>query len=313
MFVLLDHAWFTLTGPDAERYLQGQVTADVRAIGAHEVLPACLCDHKAALQALVWIRRIPAEVGGGFRIDCPLELAEIVHARLERYLIADNAVLVPLPGDEHLILVHLVDDAAAAIPSAAGPAPSAGSLGASARANRFGRPGLDLIFPAGSRDAVLAALEDSGQREATPAALDGLRIDSLTPAWGAELVPGILAPEAGLGAPAISLSKGCYLGQEVFSRLKSVGRARRLLARVEGAPGSPDLIVGAELFLSADATARPAGRLTTVAADGRRALAIVSRAIAERGEAVWASAPPAAEKPLCSPLRLAQTLEPFAR
>ena len=47
--------------------------------------------------------------------------------------------------------------------------------------------------------------------------------------------------EGGLETEAISYTKGCYLGQEVMARLKSMGKVRRQLARVCGAGQPPQL------------------------------------------------------------------------
>src|SRR3954467_6753383 len=50
----------------------------------------------------------------------------------------------------------------------------------------------------------------------------------------ADVGPGELPNEGGLDAEAISYTKGCYLGQEVMARLKSMGQLRRRLLRVQG-------------------------------------------------------------------------------
>jgi folate-binding protein YgfZ len=60
---------------------------------------------------------------------------------------------------------------------------------------------------------------------------------------GAEDLP----QEAGLGESAVSYTKGCYLGQEVMARLRSMGRVRRKLIPVRSSESltSPcDLYVG---------------------------------------------------------------------
>jgi folate-binding protein YgfZ len=54
------------------------------------------------------------------------------------------------------------------------------------------------------------------------------------PAWGAELTEDTLPPEAGLDKTHIDYHKGCYIGQEVISRLKSVGHVNRALQRFTG-------------------------------------------------------------------------------
>ena len=61
--------------------------------------------------------------------------------------------------------------------------------------------------------------------------MEALRIDHGVPAWGRELLEGMLPPEALLEATDISYNKGCYIGQEVISRIKSAGKVNRRLTR----------------------------------------------------------------------------------
>ena len=66
---------------------------------------------------------------------------------------------------------------------------------------------------------------------------------------GIPSVPGDIGPadlpnEGGLEADAISYSKGCYLGQEVMARIKSLGRVRRTLVRVTGTVAPPAVPAG---------------------------------------------------------------------
>jgi folate-binding protein YgfZ len=63
------------------------------------------------------------------------------------------------------------------------------------------------------------------------------RIIAGIPAIPADIGPTDLPNEAGLEAEAISYTKGCYLGQEVMARLKSMGQVRRRLLRVQGVTG----------------------------------------------------------------------------
>ncbi|MGH7995152.1 MAG: aminomethyl transferase family protein, partial [Opitutaceae bacterium] len=55
------------------------------------------------------------------------------------------------------------------------------------------------------------------------------------------LGPGDLPQEGGLGEAAVAYGKGCYVGQEVMSRLKTRGRLRRRLCRVRWAGARPPL------------------------------------------------------------------------
>jgi tRNA-modifying protein YgfZ len=63
------------------------------------------------------------------------------------------------------------------------------------------------------------------------------RIAAGIPAVSVDVGPSDLPNEAGLEADAISFTKGCYLGQEVMARLKSMGQVRRRLLRVRGERG----------------------------------------------------------------------------
>ncbi|MGH3046875.1 MAG: YgfZ/GcvT domain-containing protein, partial [Gaiellaceae bacterium] len=58
-------------------------------------------------------------------------------------------------------------------------------------------------------------------------ALEVMRIEAGTPAWGREVDERVLPAEAGLVERAVSLTKGCYPGQEPIARLHYRGHANR--------------------------------------------------------------------------------------
>jgi folate-binding protein YgfZ len=93
------------------------------------------------------------------------------------------------------------------------------------------------IFPTAERDRVRAQLAE--WREIDTAELERRRIAAGIPAVSADIGPADLPGEGGLEAVAISYTKGCYLGQEVMARLKSMGQVRRRLRRVRGPGGVP--------------------------------------------------------------------------
>jgi folate-binding Fe-S cluster repair protein YgfZ len=156
------------SGPDAVRFLNGQITQDVRKVmGTGLVLPSCVTDAKGKLQFRVWI----AEGCGGVLVICREGMTEDLEARLTRYLIADD------------VEVRDVSD--------------------NFRIEDFGFSEMD----------------------------EAERIAAGIPKWGAELKEGMLPPEAGLDATDISYNKGCYIGQEVISRIKSAGKVNRRLTK----------------------------------------------------------------------------------
>jgi folate-binding protein YgfZ len=87
-----------------------------------------------------------------------------------------------------------------------------------------------------------------------------LRIERGIPSWGNELSTDTLPPEAGLDRTHIDYDRGCYPGQEVISRLKSIGRVNRSLHVVSSSQGSV-LLKG----MVVESGAGVAGELTSVA------------------------------------------------
>ncbi|MFM2221633.1 MAG: hypothetical protein RLZZ553_1381 [Verrucomicrobiota bacterium] len=194
-------------GPDAVRYLNGQITQDVRLLrdSADTALPACITDAKGRLQGFITLYQIKIDPVTLW-IEAPLELRDSMFARLARYLIADDAEIEDLSDSYRLL--HVVDET---------PEPGDFSY------PRYGITGYDRWVPAGS--AVMYG-------EFLPIEeVEAMRISHGIPLWGRELTEGMLPPEAGLDRFAISYQKGCYTGQEVISRIRSAGKMNRQLFR----------------------------------------------------------------------------------
>jgi folate-binding protein YgfZ len=117
-------------------------------------------------------------------------------------------------------------------------------------------PRQGLVFP-GRRDAsenwewILPRSEEAtaraavdGARVATFEEMERARILAAIPSVPADIGPSDLPNEGGLDDCAISYSKGCYIGQEVMARIKSLGRVRRKLVLVSGTGATPPLLSG---------------------------------------------------------------------
>jgi tRNA-modifying protein YgfZ len=198
-------------GPDAVRFLNGQLTQDVRRVAGSAIsLPSCVTDAKGKLQFRVTL----TDRGDGVLwVECPAGPAGGLEARLTRYLIADDVEVVDLTGQ--FALSHGLGTMAGFPPAAI-----------VRESGRFGAAGKDVWVPVG--DALMLA------DDALPLAgdeLEAFRIANGVPFWGRELVEGMLPPEALLDITDISYQKGCYIGQEVISRIKSAGKVNRKLTR----------------------------------------------------------------------------------
>jgi tRNA-modifying protein YgfZ len=221
-------------GPDAVRFLNGQLTQDVRLVLSEETtLPSCVTDAKGKLQFRVTLTAKGPET---LWVSVPTEQAEGLEARLTRYLIADDVEVADLTGQFQLY--HWLGNVTAT--------PAGICSGSS---HRFGVAGTDWWVPAGqeiSADSVFLTADE----------LETLRITHGVPAWGHELYQGLLPPEALLDATDISYHKGCYVGQEVISRIKSAGKLNKRLTR---------FTISAGILVAPGPLENGAGEITSVA------------------------------------------------
>jgi folate-binding protein YgfZ len=154
-----------------------------------------------------------------------------------------------------------------------------------ARIDQLGVPGVVIYVDAQQEDEVLAALASRGALHATPATLEAARIEAGYPVFGLDMTADTIPLEAGIEDRAISLTKGCYVGQEVIIRVlhRGHGRVARRLVRlqVEGdAPPRDSKIFSAEREIGFVTSAAESPRL------GALALGYVHRDFVEPGTAV---------------------------
>lgn len=254
-------------GPDAVRFLNGQLTQDVRkVVGGKISLPSCVTDAKGRLQFRV---RITESDDGALWIEGPEGRAEELEARLTRYLIADDVEVADLTGT--IVPCHLI-----------GPVAQAPAGVIARRSNRFGCEATDWWMPwdAGSGRENGYELPE-GTELLYGDELEALRIGNGIPAWGSELVEGLLPPEAALEDTDISYSKGCYIGQEVISRIKSAGKVNKRLTRFICDAAVPH--AGGPLQ---DAGGKPTGELTSISPTAESGLR-QALGFAKRGTEEW--------------------------
>jgi folate-binding protein YgfZ len=229
-FPVVDVVRFAFTGADRLRYLNGQVSNDLRKLEPGAAMAACILSAKGRLDGVVWIW----SEGDRFVVEGDAALAEPLAMRLERYIVADDVEVAALPPVETF---HVFGPAATAFSDA----------------RKIGRMNIAGVDVPSAPSGCLAATADEVER---------LRIENAVPKWGAELGPETLPAEAGLDALAVNFHKGCYIGQEVVSRIKSVGHANRALRVFDLIGGEPPA-VGTEFF-APDESGRAAAVLTSI-------------------------------------------------
>ena len=207
-------AWVKVrvAGADCERYLNGQITTNLTRVSEMSAGTACLLNAKGKMEAYLTVSKHE----DAFILDAVPELAGSLQSRLEKYIIAD-AVETEDVTDRWSIL-HLVGTSLPAISVEC-------RFGS---ASRFGVPGIDVWCERAQHDQLFAELAGA-MAFADQAEVETFRIEHGVPRWGRELTSDILPPEAGLDETAIDYDKGCYVGQEVISRMKMSGQRSKKL------------------------------------------------------------------------------------
>jgi folate-binding protein YgfZ len=211
---LRPRGFVSVRGPGAEDYLQRMVSNDVAALGAGEACDALLLTPKARVIApLTVVRRTDQD----FLLLTEPELPEVVRSHLLAFRFAAR---LDVEVEEHESFLLL------------GGAPPAGAT-LSVETTEYGEPAFE----------VLDAAPPGHLSRISEEQLERLRIVAGTPRFGREIDDRVLPAEAGLVERAVSLTKGCYPGQEPIARLHYRGHANRSLRvlRVEtDSPLPPD-------------------------------------------------------------------------
>ena len=252
-----------VTGADRIRFLNGQTTNDVRKAGAEATQESCVLNAKGHFDAHVFLSATPNDIW----IDADQELRELLQTRLERYVIADD------------VKIEDVTDQSALFHVLAGSEPKISDAKFDFRSRRLGIDGWDLWVEAARAEAMKGALA-ADYRAMDESEWEVLRIESGIPRWGCELTREIIPPEANLAARAIDYEKGCYIGQEVISRMKMSGQTRQRLC---GVISEKALAPGKELHAETKMVGHVTSAVFSERLNAHIALAIIKRGYTETG------------------------------
>ena len=230
-----------LRGADRQTFLQGMVSNDILALTPGQSCHAALLDSTGHLLADLRVHAFPDYFLAETDPDC----FPVLSRTLDKFLIMEDVQLADVTAQWATLTVlgQEASEFVASLPSLPGEIRPLAYLLV---------PGLDLWLPA-------ALIADAWDRLIAAGAVplgeedwEVLRVEAGLPAWGRELTPAILLPEAGMD-DAVSYTKGCYVGQEIVARLHARGHANRALRC---------------LLLDEDAPVPPPGTTIHVSEDG---------------------------------------------
>lgn len=214
-------------GPDAATFLQGQFSNDLRPLPSAPAVYGLWLDVKGRVIADSYVCDGPPK--DEFLLFSVHSPAAALLRRLEDFVIADDVTVEDQTSQ--WVGFALVGEGSGAW------------LAAEARLGRFfpGRRGAqeswEWLVPRDAAAACRAGL--TGARELSEEELERIRIRAGIASVPADIGPKDLPNEGGLERDAVAYDKGCYLGQEVMMRLRTRGRVRRKLARVQGEGALP--------------------------------------------------------------------------
>jgi tRNA-modifying protein YgfZ len=199
-------------GPDAESYLQGQLSQDVAGLAVGGSAFSFLLQPQGKVDAWLRITRL---AGDEFALDVDAGWGEVVIARLRRFLLRVKVEIEPV-------------DWTVAV------------LG-----------GAEEIAPEGcwrvvsEVEGTTTLLGPSVSGDLGPDEYETLRIEELVPRMGSEIDESTIPASTGVVERSVSFTKGCYTGQELVARIDSRGgNVPTRLRRVRG-----DVPIGATVLV----------------------------------------------------------------
>jgi tRNA-modifying protein YgfZ len=215
--LLPDRGVVKIDGADARRFLNGLLTSDIEALTPDAPRFAALLTPQGKILFDGIVAAVPPEDGTALFIDCPRALVSDLVRRLNFYKLRAKVIIEDL--SEALGVLALWDGTGTTEYGLVYPDPRLPALG------------LRVMLPPHLAEA---AARDLGATLVEPEAYEAHRIALGVPRGGADFAYGDAFPhEADMDQlNGVDFEKGCYVGQEVVSRIEHRARARSRIVPV---------------------------------------------------------------------------------
>jgi folate-binding protein YgfZ len=238
-------AHLLVTDEDAADFLQSQFSNELRPFNAGRCSYGLWLDVKGKV---IGDSVILCEGAERFRVLSEATCASVIQQKLEQHIIADDVEIEILQPVQAIAIIGV--DAASMLQQMGYSVPEAGTyvtcddvvIYGGRRSNESSYELLSESAPVIA--TVKARLIELGVTFVSMQQVELIRMDAGIPSVPIEIGPGDLPGEGGFVGRGVSLSKGCYLGQEVVARMHNIGRPQRALFRLKGNGEAPQCPIG---------------------------------------------------------------------
>src|SRR5262245_49786825 len=248
-----------VTGRDRGSYLQGLLTNDIAGLEPGHGCYAAYLTAQGRMITDLWVY----DLGEAILLTLPALVKDSVLARLDQSIFTEDVQLRDVT-DRFVAVAVVGTFAAAASARVLGDSlesmmslPEHGSRSAAfqgrpaivLKVGATGQPGYELLVDPAQGLPLREALHAEGAIDLDDVVAETLRVEAGIPKFGADMTEETIPLEAGIESRAISMTKGCYVGQEVIVRVLHRGHgrvARRLVGLIivsgDGVPSAGTVV-----------------------------------------------------------------------
>jgi tRNA-modifying protein YgfZ len=230
--LLADRGVVKVAGDDARNFLHGLISTDMLTLAPGAARFGALLSPQGKIFADFFVAEAPAQDGGGFFLDVPRSLAKPLTDKLNLYKLRSRVMIEDL--SEILGVLVAWDGSGTTTAGLAYADPRLPALG------------LRIMLPPHRAAEAAASL---GAMLVDPDEYEAHRIALGIPRGGVDFAYGDAFPhEADMDQlGGVDFAKGCYVGQEVVSRMehRGIARTRAVPVRYDGTPPAPGATVTA--------------------------------------------------------------------
>jgi hypothetical protein len=224
-------ALWRVEGADAQAFLQGQLSNDVRKVDATHSQLSAYCSSKGRMLAIFRI----FQRGNTYFLQLPLELSEPTLKRLRMFVLRSKVRIEPVGAEFARIGIsgpHAEDLVRACLGVVPG---SVDACLSAAQATVIRLPGplprFELVAPAADMPAIWQTLSEAAQPVGSDP-WEWLDIAAGIPVVHTGTVEEFVPQMANLElVGGVSFTKGCYPGQEIVARMHYLGRLKQRMYR----------------------------------------------------------------------------------